>query len=130
MPTPPDRQTLAQQSSDLDWGITDNSTQKSNNHPARQASMSALLSEVEYERTIEENLKKLHLLNMDNIASAQTVATKSEHEAEASTSYTPQNINKPDNTVNNPKKRHRIGSQDGDLDLIDVVETPQNKNLL
>ncbi len=33
--------------------------------------------------------------------------------------------NKPDKTVNNPKKRPRIGSQDGDLDLIDVVETPQ-----
>ncbi len=92
--------------------------------------MAVLLSEVNDEKNTEENLKKLHLLKADNVGSAQTVSTGSEHEAEALTSHTPQNVNKPDNTVINPKKRPRIGSQDGGLDLKDLVETPQNKNLV
>ncbi len=92
--------------------------------------MAALLFEVDDERNIEENLKKLHLLNTDNVVSAQTVANGSEYEAEASMSHTPQNENKPDKTVNNAKKRPRIRSQNGDLDLIDVLETPQTKNLV
>ncbi len=72
--------------------------------------MAALLSKVDDEKNIEENLKTLHLLNADNGASAQTTATGSDYEAEASASHTPQNQNKLDKTVNNPKKRPRIGS--------------------
>ncbi len=130
MPTSSDLQTVARQSSDLDLGISDNLTQKSNNHPARQARMAALLSEVDDEKNIEENLKTLHLFKADNVASAETAVTGNEYEAEASTNHIPQNQNKPDKTVNNPQKRPSCSSQDGDLDLIDVVETHQTKNLV